>query len=53
MGTLAVARSLGDHDYKYPHNKGSQDFVSSEPFINKISLNETHEFLIISCDGLW
>lgn len=53
MGSLAVARSLGDKDFKYPHNKGEADFVSAEPYIASFDLTPQDEFLIISCDGLW
>jgi len=53
MGSLAVARSLGDREYKYPYNKGDADFVSSEPFIQTYNFTPMDEFLIISCDGLW
>ena len=38
MGSLAVARSLGDRDFKYPFNKADGDFVSAEPYIMKIDL---------------
>jgi len=53
MGSLAVARALGDRDFKHPYNKSNGDFVSPEPHINKIILQPEDEFLIVSCDGLW
>ena len=53
LGTLAVSRSIGDIDYKYPHNKASADFVTASPFVNKVDMSPTDEFLIIACDGLW
>eukprot|EP01117_Protostelium_nocturnum_P007671 TRINITY_DN2753_c0_g1_i1.p1 TRINITY_DN2753_c0_g1~~TRINITY_DN2753_c0_g1_i1.p1 ORF type:complete len:696 (+),score=144.97 TRINITY_DN2753_c0_g1_i1:396-2483(+) len=53
MGSLAVARSLGDRDYKHPFNKAQADFVSAEPFIAKYKISPLDQFLIISCDGLW
>jgi protein phosphatase 2C family protein 2/3 len=53
MGSLAVARALGDKDFKFPFNKAEGDFVTAEPFIAKIEFTPQHDFLIISCDGLW
>jgi protein phosphatase 2C family protein 2/3 len=53
MGSLAVARALGDRDFKYPYNKADGHFVSAEPFVDKLNILPEHEFLIISCDGLW
>lgn len=53
MGSLAVARALGDKDFKFPYNKADADFVSAEPYITKLELLPDYEFLIISCDGLW
>eukprot|EP01097_Dermamoeba_algensis_P002063 TRINITY_DN1823_c0_g1_i1.p1 TRINITY_DN1823_c0_g1~~TRINITY_DN1823_c0_g1_i1.p1 ORF type:complete len:371 (+),score=82.40 TRINITY_DN1823_c0_g1_i1:89-1201(+) len=52
FGTLAVSRSFGDAEFKKP--KTGADFVSSEPFVQTLSLEpEKHSFLIIACDGLW
>jgi len=53
MGSLAVARSLGDRNFKWPYNRAEGDFVSPDPFINKIDYIPEYDFLIISCDGLW
>lgn len=53
MGSLAVARSLGDRDFKHPYNKADDHFVSATPYISKMELQPEHEFMIISCDGLW
>ncbi|PRP81319.1 protein phosphatase 2C [Planoprotostelium fungivorum] len=53
MGSLAVARSLGDRDYKHPHNQAEGDFVSAEPYVQKVQLSEKDQFIIVSCDGLW
>jgi len=53
MGSLAVARAVGDRDFKYPYNKADGDFVSAEPHIAKIMVTPEDEFLIVSCDGLW
>jgi len=53
MGSLAVARSFGDRDYKHPYNQAEGNFVSAEPYISKIQLTDDDPFLICSCDGLW
>jgi serine/threonine protein phosphatase PrpC len=53
LGSLAVSRSLGDIDFKFPHNKAEGDFVSAEPFLNVVKLGKEHEFLVLACDGLW
>jgi serine/threonine protein phosphatase PrpC len=54
MGSLAVARAVGDREFKYPFNHGEADFVSAVPWIQSIDINPgQEEFLILSCDGLW
>jgi len=53
LGSLAVSKALGDIDFKFPYNKSHADFVSAEPFINKVELGPQNQFLIIACDGLW
>jgi len=53
MGSLAVARALGDRDFKFPFNKAEGDFVSAEPYVTKIPIEPEDDFLIVSCDGLW
>lgn len=53
LGSLAVSKALGDIDFKHPYNKGSADFVSAEPYINKVEINNSNPFMIIACDGLW
>lgn len=53
LGSLAVSKAFGDIDFKFPNNKGSGDFVSAEPYVNKVELTPSNPFLIIACDGLW
>jgi len=53
LGSLAVSKAMGDVDFKFPYNKSHADFVSAEPFINKVEIGPQHPFLIIACDGLW
>eukprot|EP01102_Stenamoeba_stenopodia_P007755 TRINITY_DN2184_c0_g1_i1.p1 TRINITY_DN2184_c0_g1~~TRINITY_DN2184_c0_g1_i1.p1 ORF type:complete len:1146 (-),score=229.32 TRINITY_DN2184_c0_g1_i1:276-3713(-) len=44
-GILGVSRSLGD-GYLHP-------FVTPDPHLATVELNEEHELLIIACDGVW
>jgi len=51
FGSLAVTRAFGDNKYKQP--KTSQNFVSVIPATKTVSLNSSHRYLILACDGLW
>lgn len=51
FGALAVSRSFGDAKYKKP--KTTKDFVSWEPFLKKIELQNSHKYMVLACDGLW
>lgn len=53
LGSLAVSKSMGDIDFKFPYNRAEADFVSAEPFIQKMELSPANPFMIIACDGLW
>jgi integrin-linked kinase-associated serine/threonine phosphatase 2C len=53
LGSLAVSRSFGDTEFKYPQNRGSGDFVSCIPHITTVSLTPNNHFVILACDGLW
>ncbi|ODN73750.1 hypothetical protein L202_07286 [Cryptococcus amylolentus CBS 6039] len=44
-GVLAVTRSLGDASMK--------EFVVGSPYTTETTLDDTDEFLIVACDGLW
>jgi protein phosphatase PTC2/3 len=50
-GVLSVTRVLGDWDLKLP--QGSRSPLIAEPEIQRITLTEDDEFLIIGCDGVW
>lgn len=66
-GDLAVARALGDADFKlgdrmklYPWNwpEGQEreftaNLVSSEPDLFEFDVLDDWDYLIIACDGLW
>ena len=32
LGSLAVSRSFGDAEFKFPQNKGTDDFVTADPY---------------------
>ncbi|EFA80963.1 actin binding protein [Heterostelium album PN500] len=49
FGSLAVARSFGDREYK----EGEKKFVTSEPFTQVIDLTPKDHYIIMGCDGLW
>jgi len=51
LGKLAVSRALGDPEYKVP--KAKANFVSNEAYSACLDLNESHEFIVLACDGLW
>jgi len=44
-GVLAVTRSLGDASMK--------EFVVGSPYTTETALDNSDEFLIVACDGLW
>lgn len=44
-GVLAVTRSLGDIALK--------EWVIGQPFTTEIVLDDTDEWLVIACDGVW
>lgn len=44
-GIIAVSRALGDHDLK--------PYISCKPFVSRKELNDSHQMLILACDGLW
>jgi serine/threonine protein phosphatase PrpC len=65
-GELAVARAIGDADYKgdakdkycwaYPEGHSEHftaDLVSSEPEFKETELTADDEFLVLACDGVW
>lgn len=44
-GNLAVSRAIGDVGYK--------PFISSEAEVLEIDLDDTVEYMVLACDGLW
>ncbi|XP_037913707.1 protein phosphatase 1B isoform X2 [Hermetia illucens] len=53
-GSLAVSRALGDYDFKNVKEKGQcEQLVSPEPEIFCEERDESDEFLVLACDGIW
>ncbi|CAG2099991.1 unnamed protein product [Medioppia subpectinata] len=53
-GSLAVSRALGDYEYKQVEGRGPcEQLVSPEPEITVQSRENTDEFLVLACDGIW
>ncbi|KAH3745080.1 protein phosphatase 2C [Pelomyxa schiedti] len=48
-----ISRSLGDIEYKYPHNRAIGHFISPVPYIKEFTLTPEIPFIILGCDGLW
>ncbi|KAG6837720.1 hypothetical protein H0H93_003522 [Arthromyces matolae] len=51
LGQLNVTRSLGDHESQQGYS--IKKFVIGTPYMRRIVLDDTDEFCIIACDGLW
>jgi len=53
-GSLAVARALGDFEYKKVKEIGpTQQMVSPEPDIYIKEIDPEDEFIVLACDGVW
>ena len=54
MGNLNLSRSLGDFEYKQDKNLSPKDqIITAYPEINIELIDDTCEFVIIACDGIW
>ena len=54
MGNLNLSRSLGDFEYKQDKNLSPKDqMITAYPEINIEIIDDTCEFVIIACDGIW
>lgn len=52
LGNLALARALGDFEYKKNTNIPVEDqVITANPDITEHRITEDDEFLIIACDG--
>ncbi|KAI0720483.1 PP2C-domain-containing protein [Cerioporus squamosus] len=53
-GNLALARALGDFEYKKNASLGPEaQIITSDPEIIEHEITAEDEFLIIACDGIW
>ncbi|KAH9942872.1 PP2C-domain-containing protein [Amylocystis lapponica] len=53
-GNLALARALGDFDYKKNTSLSPEaQIITCNPDIIEHQITEDDEFLIIACDGIW
>ena len=53
-GNLNLSRSLGDFEYKQDKNLPQKDqMITAYPEINIEILDESCEFIIVACDGIW
>ncbi|KAM5535047.1 hypothetical protein V8D89_011275 [Ganoderma adspersum] len=53
-GNLALARALGDFDYKKnPSIAPEAQIITSNPEVIEHQMTSEDEFLIIACDGIW
>ena len=53
-GNLNLSRSLGDFEYKQDKNLPQKDqMITAYPEINIEILDDSCEFIIVACDGIW
>ncbi|KAI0927082.1 hypothetical protein AcW1_007566 [Taiwanofungus camphoratus] len=53
-GNLALARALGDFDYKKNTSLSPEaQIITCDPEITEHQITEEDEFLVIACDGIW
>ncbi|KAH9854668.1 PP2C-domain-containing protein [Lenzites betulinus] len=53
-GNLALARALGDFDYKKNASlRPEAQIITCDPEIIEHTISEEDEFVIIACDGIW
>ena len=53
-GNLNLSRSLGDFEYKQDKNLSAKDqMITAYPEINIELIDDTCEFIILACDGIW
>jgi len=53
-GNLNLSRSLGDLKYKQlKHLRPEEQIITAEPDVTVFDIEETDEFFILACDGIW
>mmetsp|Transcript_4946 Transcript_4946/g.10411 ORF Transcript_4946/g.10411 Transcript_4946/m.10411 type:complete len:633 (-) Transcript_4946:318-2216(-) len=53
-GNLNLSRSIGDLKYKQvPGIPPAHQMITAEPDIMQIALDDSDEFIVLGCDGIW
>ncbi|KDQ62417.1 hypothetical protein JAAARDRAFT_30322 [Jaapia argillacea MUCL 33604] len=53
-GNLALARALGDFEFKKNYSLGPEkQVITADPDVIHHEITEEDEFLILACDGIW
>ncbi|KNC96344.1 uncharacterized protein SPPG_08245 [Spizellomyces punctatus DAOM BR117] len=53
-GNLALSRAIGDFEFKQNTDlPAEQQIVTANPDITERKLQDTDEFVVIACDGIW
>lgn len=52
-GRLSVSRTIGDIEAKDPRYGGKPDIVISTPEIRSFKINESFDFILMGCDGIF
>ncbi|KAI0320171.1 phosphatase 2C-like domain-containing protein, partial [Amylostereum chailletii] len=53
-GNLALARALGDFEYKKNYNIPPEaQIITANPDIIEHQITDDDEFLVLACDGIW
>lgn len=52
-GRLSVSRTFGDTEAKIPAKGGNPNVVVATPEIRSFKLDNTHDFIILGCDGIF
>jgi serine/threonine protein phosphatase PrpC len=52
-GRLSVSRTFGDIAAKHPEFEGIPGVVSAEPDVFELDLNDSLDYLILACDGVY
>ncbi|KAI8924302.1 phosphatase 2C-like domain-containing protein [Entophlyctis helioformis] len=53
-GNLALSRAIGDFEFKQSTDLAAErQIVTADPEIQERALEDTDEFVVIACDGIW
>ena len=52
-GSVSFLRA-GDHNYKRNEELDlSEQMISAKPDVQQLTLDSSHDFMVIACDGIW